>query len=122
MKKKFNCLVQYLRNNYFSYWAVLALDTFIALCSTIVAYTGIHYITETFFQVPMLFRVFLVSIAASLLGSYVFHTYRNTIRFSQLRELWRLACSSLVKTAVMAVRSEEHTSELQSRQYLVCRL
>lgn len=103
MKKKFNCLVQYLRNNYFSYWAVLALDTFIALCSTLVAYTGIHYITETFFQVPMLFRVSLVSIAASLLGSYVFHTYRNTIRFSQLRELWRLACSSLVKTAVMAV-------------------
>src|SRR3712207_2905254 len=28
----------------------------------------------------------------------------------------------LVATAASAVRSEEHTSELQSRQYLVCRL
>src|SRR3712207_8997127 len=26
------------------------------------------------------------------------------------------------KVPVMAIRSEEHTSELQSRQYLVCRL
>src|SRR3712207_8433942 len=28
----------------------------------------------------------------------------------------------LIYTAAYAVRSEEHTSELQSRQYLVCRL
>src|SRR3712207_8385131 len=27
-----------------------------------------------------------------------------------------------VETAFVAIRSEEHTSELQSRQYLVCRL
>src|SRR3712207_7988822 len=27
-----------------------------------------------------------------------------------------------VESAVLSVRSEEHTSELQSRQYLVCRL
>src|SRR5947209_14800771 len=30
--------------------------------------------------------------------------------------------SSLVARAVHPIRSEEHTSELQSRQYLVCRL
>src|SRR3712207_8725954 len=29
---------------------------------------------------------------------------------------------SAVRAAVLGVRSEEHTSELQSRQYLVCRL
>src|SRR3712207_7421671 len=40
--------------------------------------------------------------------------------------LWRrarssvLSCSMAASTALM--RSEEHTSELQSRQYLVCRL
>lgn len=62
MKKKFNCLVQYLRNNYFSYWAVLALDTFIALCSTLAAYTGIHYITETFFKFPCFSGYPLVSL------------------------------------------------------------
>ncbi|ERI89303.1 putative epimerase/dehydratase WbiI [Bacteroides pyogenes F0041] len=103
MKKRFDNLVLYLRNNYFSYWVVLALDTFIALCCTLIAYTGIHYITATSFQPAMLLRVAVVSVLASLLGSYAFRTYRNTIRFSQLRELWRLICSSLVKTAVMGI-------------------
>src|SRR5438445_9152181 len=32
------------------------------------------------------------------------------------------SCSSRDTPAFLAVRSEEHTSELQSRQYLVCRL
>src|SRR3712207_7575481 len=39
------------------------------------------------------------------------------------RMLWRMA--ELAKegmTLLLAQRSEEHTSELQSRQYLVCRL
>src|SRR3712207_8326757 len=35
------------------------------------------------------------------------------------RRMWAL---QRIGWAVMAVRSEEHTSELQSRQYLVCRL
>src|SRR3712207_8933831 len=33
-----------------------------------------------------------------------------------------IASSGLVMTMTKASRSEEHTSELQSRQYLVCRL
>src|SRR3712207_6935959 len=34
----------------------------------------------------------------------------------------KLGLDSRVRLATWAVRSEEHTSELQSRQYLVCRL
>src|SRR3712207_7298207 len=34
----------------------------------------------------------------------------------------RLTLDRDVETAIVALRSEEHTSELQSRQYLVCRL
>src|SRR5258707_5056884 len=32
------------------------------------------------------------------------------------------SCSACIICAALYVRSEEHTSELQSRQYLVCRL
>src|SRR3712207_8993132 len=32
------------------------------------------------------------------------------------------SCRSASRAAVVSKRSEEHTSELQSRQYLVCRL
>src|SRR3712207_8882779 len=34
----------------------------------------------------------------------------------------RIACACRSRSSVLASRSEEHTSELQSRQYLVCRL
>src|SRR3712207_6941359 len=34
---------------------------------------------------------------------------------------WRIGCSTL-PSSCCTTRSEEHTSELQSRQYLVCRL
>src|SRR3712207_8356558 len=35
---------------------------------------------------------------------------------------WDLAAGALIAAESGAARSEEHTSELQSRQYLVCRL
>src|SRR3712207_8702061 len=35
---------------------------------------------------------------------------------------WAFATSPLALVGVVVLRSEEHTSELQSRQYLVCRL
>src|SRR5438445_3455727 len=41
---------------------------------------------------------------------------------SVLRSLPRGHWPNLMKTSKRSVRSEEHTSELQSRQYLVCRL
>src|SRR3712207_7948743 len=45
---------------------------------------------------------------------------------SRMRTLWSIALPlvgpGLAATAIFNLRSEEHTSELQSRQYLVCRL
>src|SRR3712207_7609046 len=35
---------------------------------------------------------------------------------------WQSEFLAVGSMAILAVRSEEHTSELQSRQYLVCRL
>src|SRR3712207_6896051 len=50
-----------------------------------------------------------------------------TLRWLGLTDDGRLDLSDLTtvvneRTKLVAVRSEEHTSELQSRQYLVCRL
>src|SRR3712207_8328737 len=44
-----------------------------------------------------------------------------------LKMLWRpyragVFTGAALETAAFTIRSEEHTSELQSRQYLVCRL
>ena len=35
----------------------------------------------------------------------MFHTYRNTIRFSQARELWRVMCAVLFKVICLLVVS-----------------
>ena len=95
MKHAFDRFVQYLQKNYFSYWIVLGIDTFIALICTWVSFIGIHYITETSKEIT--------SVISSVLGSFLFHTYRNTIRFSQLKELWRLAGSALIKAVCIAM-------------------
>src|SRR3712207_8709338 len=49
---------------------------------------------------------------------------RESGRFSEAVErAFGTACRRILLRAFMtAIRSEEHTSELQSRQYLVCRL
>ena len=103
MKHAFDRLVQYLQKNYFSYWIVLGIDTFIALVCTWVSFIGIHYITETPKEITALFYILAISVVSSILGSVLFHTYRNTIRFSQLKELWRLAGSALIKAVCLAI-------------------
>ena len=90
MKHAFDRFVQYLQKNYFSYWIVLGIDTFIALICTWVSFIGIHYITETSKEITSLFHILAISVISSVLGSFLFHTYRNTIRFSQLKEYGEL--------------------------------
>ena len=103
MKHAFDRFIHYLQKNYFSYWVVLGIDTFIALLCTWVSFIGIHYITETSKEIVSLFHILAVSVISSVLGATLFHTYRNTIRFSQLKELWRIAGSALIKAVCIAM-------------------
>ena len=78
MKHAFDRFIHYLQKNYFSYWIVLGIDTFIALVCTWVSFIGIHYITETSKEITSLFHILAISVISSILGSFLFHTYRNT--------------------------------------------
>src|SRR3712207_8376255 len=61
-------------------------------------------------------------------GGFVSYHAARTARHERLAELRRRwdeehqRLIDLVRTLQQQARSEEHTSELQSRQYLVCRL
>src|SRR3712207_7165917 len=56
-------------------------------------------------------------------GEHVFvGLYDVTATDEQALDVWESADSGLYQKIRVRVRSEEHTSELQSRQYLVCRL
>ena len=103
MEKTLKGIVQYARKNYFSYWAILGIDTAISVLCSLVAYVVIHYMAHVPMTDWMLCKFACVSLVASVAGALLFHTYRNTIRFSQARELWRIMCAVLFKIACLAI-------------------
>lgn len=105
MEKTLRGIVQYARKNYFSYWVILGIDTVISVLCSLIAYDVIHYMAHVPMTDWMLCKLIGVSFVSSIAGALIFHTYRNTIRFSQARELWRVMCAVLFKIACLAVIS-----------------
>lgn len=105
MEKRLRGIIQYVRKNYFSYWIVLGVDTVISVLCSLVAYIVIHYMAEVPMSGWMLCQFIGVSFVASVAGALLFHTYRNTIRFSQARELWRIMCAVLFKVLCLFIIS-----------------
>src|SRR3712207_7132473 len=77
---------------------------------------------STLFPYTTLFRSGMVRWEAALIA--VFGTLTGLVVGLALARamVFAIANSGTADTANFVVRSEEHTSELQSRQYLVCRL
>lgn len=105
MEKTLRGIVQYARKNYFSYWVILGIDTVISVLCSLIAYAVIHYMAHVPMTDWMLCKLIGVSFVSSIAGALIFHTYSNTIRFSQARELWRVMCAVLFKIACLAVIS-----------------
>src|SRR3712207_8140859 len=82
---------------------------------------------STLFPYPTLFRSFsakagLGPIAPISPPATAAATICTSRPVDQATELAARRWSGVVRAGITAWRSEEHTSELQSRQYLVCRL
>src|SRR3712207_7076972 len=77
---------------------------------------------STLFPYTTLFRsnVSTVAAAAEQMGSSIREIAQNASAAAQVAQ--EAVVSAQSATATITERSEEHTSELQSRQYLVCRL
>ncbi len=87
MEKTLKGIVQYARKNYFSYWAILGIDTALSVLCSLLAYAVIHYMAYVPMSDWILCKFICVSLVSSVAGALLFHTYRNTIRFSQAREV-----------------------------------
>ena len=98
MEKTLRGIAQYVRKNYLSYWIILGIDTFVSVICSLVAFGVLHYLAHVPMDSLQLGKLVLVSLFSSIAASLLFHTYRNTIRFSQARELWRIMCAVLLKT------------------------
>lgn len=103
MKKSLEKFLQYTSRNFFSCWLILGIDTIIASLCTLFTFVGIHYITAIEWNAIQLIKVIAVALLSSVVGDLIFNTFRNTIRYSEIKDLWRITCSVLFKTACMAV-------------------
>lgn len=103
MKEKLNAFIQYISRTYFSYWIIWGIDLFISVLSTCFTYWWIHYNAEVSLDSGAMIRIGILAAIATTIASYLFHTYRNTIRYSQLRCLWSLICCSSFKSVCIAI-------------------
>ena len=78
-------------------------DTLISGLCTLFVFIGIYYIVGIGWNVFQLLQVTAVSLLSSIIGDLLFNTYRNTIRYSEIKDLWRITCSVLFKTCCLAV-------------------
>ena len=105
MEKTLRGIAQYVRKNYLSYWIILGIDTVVSVVCSLVAYGVIHYMAHVPVNDLLLFQFTGCTLVASVAGALIFRTYRNTIRFSQARELWRLMCAVLFKVVFLLLIS-----------------
>src|SRR3712207_8457149 len=91
--------------------------------STLFPYTTLFRSPWLRFAVPTLLTVFLICLAVSA-GLQILESRKDALQDAadEIDVIATLAAAKLHQPNLFDRRSEEHTSELQSRQYLVCRL
>lgn len=100
MKRMYRLRERLAGMHYLNYWIVLLLDVIASvICSYLAAVTA-RYLTSGFDELTVL-RFTLLSIPVSALSFYLFRIYKNIIRHSTLRELWKLLAASAVKTVLL---------------------
>lgn len=112
--------IQYVSKTYFNQWLVFGVDAIVAALCSWGAYEVIRYITGSQLTIGGFYRMMSVSVLSSIISFILFSTYQDTIRYSQMKNLWRVICSVFFKvicmsSAVFFVITGEH---LHGSQYL----
>lgn len=121
MKQKIRCLVNHLQKNYLNYWIVLGVDTLTAFICTWASYILVHYIIEAPIDFGVMWRTVVVAGISGGISSWLLRTYRNTIRFSQMKDLLRLFGCAAAKSVCVAIAIWFcfHTPEWHNSQKIV---
>jgi FlaA1/EpsC-like NDP-sugar epimerase len=99
----FQRFLRHLSVSYFSYRLVLFIDTVIVATCTLVAYTTVSYLVGFLPVTGELLFLFVLSSLAGAVSSLLLRTYRHTIRYSKVKDLWRVSVGVLLKTLIVAV-------------------
>jgi Predicted nucleoside-diphosphate sugar epimerases len=102
VRKLIDRLIKYLHKTYLSHWVVLGGDVFISVICSFAAYVYICHIIGMTVDYNDCMVVLVVSVLSVMFGSLMFNTYRNVIRYSKARDLWRITCCVSFKTICIA--------------------
>ena len=80
MEKTLKGIVQYARKNYFSYWAILGIDTALSVLCSLLAYAVIHYMAYVPMSDWILCKFICVSLVSSVAGALLFHPFFSSTR------------------------------------------
>lgn len=83
--------------HYLNYWIVLVMDTVVSVVCSLLSCFAVRYLADKGLDLSVMPSVALMSVLVSGLSFYIFKIYRNIIRHSTLKELWRLVAASLMK-------------------------
>ena len=101
MKRFLSKLINYIGRTYLSHWLILGIDAFIAAACSFAVYVGIFYIAGDELSFNALFIIISISVGSIILGSFLFNTYRNIIRYSKAKDLWRVSGCAAFKVVCM---------------------
>lgn len=91
-------LLKRIQSGYFSYWAILVIDTCISVLSTALAYFSvISLIDDSNHNISRLHYILLGSFIASLTAFFILNTFKRTIRYVRAKDLTLLTFSALLK-------------------------
>lgn len=90
-------------DKYFNYWVVLLIDMFVSTASTLIAFLGISYLTETIVPSSVWMLTAGVAVVASAFAFLVVRTYKIIIRYSTLKEISRFVAACGLKEAFIVV-------------------
>lgn len=86
---------------YLSYWIILSLDIGISVLCTFAACLITRHFIAPELTGNVILQVLLLSLLCSSISFYFLRTYRNIIRHSTLKELWRIGVAALAKVVGM---------------------
>lgn len=89
------------RANYLSRWIVMSMDVLLSTIVTLFAYCFVRYLREEAIDWVAFGNLAVLTVLVSGVSFAMFRTFRVVLRFTTLREIWRIGCAMLLKVIVL---------------------
>lgn len=98
---KYRNLRDYIAKKYFSHWLILAFDLVISVFSTFLTCFIIKSISSQVFSFHAIEYITIIALPTSAAVFWALHTTRNVIRYSNIKDTWRLFVASIIKPLII---------------------